>query len=184
MSKLFWWLLVVGAVAQFIMNRVYLGEKIPLLIRNWAFDGVPFFFLGINYTEYKSRFENMPKTIHLGAIFISGILLVLESVLCGLNQEYYGMTIVFAVLVFSYTVEKEKVMDRIIAICGQYYRKYGLVFYIIQVAIIKSGRLFVDNSSIWYQWCEPIISLVFTMLFSFIVVECKGLLRNSQIINA
>lgn len=172
-----WILLGIGLIVQFILTRIA-PDKMLIIVRNWFFDGLPFFFMGYYFQDYKEKFQGkIPSRMPL--IFIIVILVFLAEIhTVGTDRVYYVMTIILSFLLFIMSVEADAKEPLIVKYLSNIYKQYGSVFYIIQVSIIKTYELLFDTSNVVYLWVKPLIVMMITFGITVFVVEFYKVLSN------
>ena len=172
-----WILLGIGLIVQFILARIA-PDKMLIIVRNWFFDGLPFFFMGYYFQDYKEKFQGkIPSRMPL-IFFIMILAYLVEIYIVGTDRVYYVMTIILSFLLFIMSVEADAKEPLIVKYLSNIYKQYGLVFYIIQVSIIKTYELLFDTSNVVYLWVKPLIVMMITLGITVFVVEFCKVLSN------
>ena len=145
------------------------ADKILIAIRNWLFMGVPFYLLGIFCHRWTEQHLDRKNKVCLWLVILICLFLfalVFTPYHHTLLLYLPTVPVIWCVL-FLCGAEKERTPSQFLKMQAAYYRRSGLLFYVLQIAIIRIVDLSVkgigiDSSLIW-QWCRPV--LIFGILF-------------------
>lgn len=179
--RFFWLIFVIGIFLQMVLSK-FNPEKINLVVRNWALEGIPFFFVGYFYKEYRGRIIHFISGRALYMTIVAFLIYFLEIHYVGTDKVYYIMTIIISLLLFSVAVEADDDGGVVVKSLGRFYQKYGLTFYIIQVAVIKSFELLFLIQGGLFSWIKPLLILLITVVLSVLVFECCSWTDRGRII--
>ena len=144
-------LFAVNYIGERYLCSIGAADKILIAIRNWLFSH--------RWTEHHSNRKN--RVCLWLVILIVLFLFALAFALYHPLLLYLPTVPVIWCVLFLCGAEKERTPSRFLKMQAAYYRRSGLLFYVLQIAIIRIVDLSVkgigiDSSLIW-QWCRPVL---------------------------
>ena len=170
---------ILSAIA--LLLHLFLGEVLsvfnvslsPLLTRNFALMGFPFFVLGMLVNQYYHKFANLPNILIFVFIILGIFETLLSRYLFGKKELYLGsiFILVSLVLIFiKYPSIKYPSILLSLTSCSTY-------IYIFHPMIASMTRKiytligFDYASSVALQMIHPVITCVLSTIFAFILVK-------------
>ena len=155
-------LFAVNYIGERYLCSIGAADKILIAIRNWLFMGVPFYLLGISCHRWTEHHSNRKNRVCLWLVIL--IVLFLFALAFALYHPlllYLPTVPVIWCVLFLCGAERERTPSRVFKMQAAYYRRSGLLFYVLQIAIVRVVDLSVtgigiDSSLIWH-WCRPVL---------------------------
>ncbi len=161
-------ILVIGNICGFyLLQYVGMSDKTAFLLRNWIFDGLPFYMLGMYIKSREEVIRSISGTI-IKLLFIVSLIINLGEIhFIQTENVIYISTAFLCIAAFSLALQNsDKQTYGWVIILGDFADRYGLLFYIIQVAVIKSVfvalRGYSLSQSLLYAWIYPVLSILLT----------------------
>lgn len=155
-------LFAVNYIGERYLSSIGAADKILIAIRNWLFMGVPFYLLGISCHRWTEHHSNRKNRVCLWLVILIVLFLFALAFAPYHPLLLYLPTVpVIWCVLFLCGAEKERTPSQFLKMQAAYYRRSGLLFYVLQIAIIRIVDLSVkgigiDSSLIW-QWCRPVL---------------------------
>ena len=169
-------LLTINIIVSKMLIYTGNGDKILIFCRNWLLDGMPFILIGA-YCKDNLRFiEKMNFLAKFVLVFLLLIINALEIAYSSKGDVIFLTTVFLCVVIFK-SFSTAKFNNKILCYLGKISDKYGLFFYVLQIAIIKSLDLlpFILNIKkddliiwIWPFLCWIIICFIAATVYEII----------------
>ena len=162
-------LFVLGYLGQIILMANGKEDKLLTYIRNWLFEGLPFFLIGYNISGARNKKALSKIKIQKNILALLCCCFVVEVLIVGSGYVYY-LSVLPIVIITVLLAQGAGSPNAIIVAAASISRKYGLYIYIIQVAVIKSADLIIKDSLL-YNWLRPVLVFGVTLFLAYLVVH-------------
>jgi hypothetical protein len=160
-------LLLCNIFGYYVLCHQGMADKAIILLRNWIFDGIPFFISGICIRAWEDRIREISEKILWGVLAGTFAVNLVEIFIVKPGCIIYFSTAFLCMAAICVALRNSEIqLAHWAVVAGNYADQYGLLFYIVQVAVIKSIYLLLTGSVIvqspLFMWSYPIISIVVT----------------------
>ncbi|OUO46567.1 hypothetical protein B5F79_06495 [Olsenella sp. An285] len=172
---------------SFQLVTLGLPEKlVPVLSRNWLFEGMPFFLMGHYLASKKdtltSRLSRVGSSCILPVVCVGSVLgSILEGCVLGNQSELLLFTPSLTASCFIAALIKPETSGLFEITAEKIGRRYSLLIYVIHWSIFKAVDLLIQlrglQSNVAIRWIEPIGVVCISLLVAVVFTKVQTLIK-------
>ena len=145
--------------------------------RNYLFDGLPFFLLGVYCSQNKERIIKVSNPTLLALVAGGGFLGCLERFSGG--YDLYLGVIVATVAAFAFAIKNETyTLGRCLEFIGEKLTLHCYLIHPLVLQVLKYCETVFNIQGMIFEWCRPIVIIVCTLMLSQLVYMVQSRIKK------